>query len=230
MIAEDSGLLRGMLTELLTSRGVQVTGQATTKDELLRLVATDPPDVVILDIRLPPGHSDEGLRAAAEIRTTHPDVALLVLSHYAETSYAVRLLESAVSAVGYLVKDRVHYADHLIDTIHRVCAGDVVIDPDVVRRVMSRPREVDPLGQLTPRERLVLTYMAQGDSNTAIARRLCCTTKTVEGHATNISRKLGLPEAGDHGRSDVNLRVLAVLAYLRATGHETLTPGLRPPP
>src|SRR5262249_15105678 len=146
-----SGLLRGMLAELLVSRGFHITGQASTKDELLRLIHTDQPDVAILDIRLPPGHRDEGLHAAEEIRRGYPRAALLARSRYAEPSSAVRLLESASRAVGYLVKDRVHDLDHLVDSIARVIAGDVVIDPDVVRRVMSPRREVDPLGRLTPR-------------------------------------------------------------------------------
>jgi DNA-binding NarL/FixJ family response regulator len=217
ILAEDSGLLRNMLAEMLTDRGFAVVGQAETKPAVLHLVRAHLPDVVVLDIRLPPNQSDEGLQAADEIRRQYPEVGLLVLSHYAETAYAVRLLESAGSrAVGYLVKDRVPDVDFLVSSITRVAAGDVVIDPEVVARIMHRRRETDPLVSLTPRERLVLSYMAEGDSNAAIARRLRCGSKTVERHATYIARKLGLPEAGGQGRSDVNLRVLAVLTYLRA--------------
>jgi len=219
ILAEDSGLLRHMLVEMPTDRGFTVIGQAETKPELLHLVHADPPDVVILDIRLPSGQRDEGLQAADEIRRQYPGVGLLVLSHYGETAYAVRLLESAGSrAVGYLVKDRVPDIDYLANSIIRVAAGNVVIDPEVVARVMNRRRETELLGSLTPRERLVLSYMAEGNSSAAIARRLRCGSKTVERHATYIARKLGLPEAGEHGRSDVNPRVLAMLTYLRAGG------------
>jgi DNA-binding NarL/FixJ family response regulator len=200
VIAEDSGLLRQMLTETLTRRGFDVIAQAKALPELLGLVAADPPDVVVLDIRMPPTHRDEGLQAAEEIRARHPSVGLLVLSHYAETSYAVRLLELSSHAVGYLVKDRVQDADRLVE---------------VVQRVLSRPRVVDPLDRLTAVERQVLSLMAEGRSNTAIAQKLSYSVKTIEKRVTAISQKLGLPHPNDHDRSDVNVRVLAVLAYLR---------------
>ena len=215
MIAEDSGMLRELLVEMLTGRGFEVVGQAGTKEALLELVDAGPPDAVILDIRLPPGYSDEGLRAAEEIRARHPAVGLLVLSHYAETSCAVRLLEVARGGVGYLVKDRVDDVEHLVDALRRVIGGATVVDPEVVHRVMSRRREVDPLHRLTPQERLVLTHMAEGDSNSAIARRLRCSNKTVEKHVSTISRKLALPDISDDSRADVNVRVLAVITYLR---------------
>jgi DNA-binding NarL/FixJ family response regulator len=215
VIAEDSGLLRQMLTEILTSRGFDVIGQAESQPELLGLVMADPPDVVVLDIRMPPTHRDEGLRAAEEIHARYPSVGLLVLSHYAETSYAVRLLELSSYAVGYLVKDRVQDADRLVEALQRVAEGEVVIDPEVVQRVLFRPRVVDPLERLTPVEREVLALMAEGRSNTAIAQKLSYSVKTIEKRVTAISQKLGLPHPNDHDRSDVNVRVLAVLAYLR---------------
>ena len=219
VIAEDSGLLRQMLTELLTTRGFDVIGQAATVPEVLRLVAAEPPDVVILDIRMPPTYRDEGLQAAQQIHVCHPAVGLLVLSHYAETSYAVRLLELSSHAVGYLVKDRVQDADRLVDALHRVGAGEVVIDPEVVQRVLLRPRVVDPLERLSVVERQVLALMAEGRSNTAIAHKLSYSVKTVEKRVTAISQKLGLPHPDDHDRADVNLRVLAVLTYLRTVDH-----------
>jgi DNA-binding NarL/FixJ family response regulator len=215
MIAEDSGIFRELLAELLAARGFTVTGAVETKERLLELVAADPPDAVVLDIRLPPGRTDEGLQAAEEIRRSHPGVGLLVLSHYAETEYAVRLLEIGDRGVGYLVKDRVEDAGHLVDSLRRVIAGATVVDSEVVHRVMTRRREVDPLARLTPQERLVLSLMAQGDSNAAIARRLRCSPKTVEKHVGCIARKLALPAASDDARGDVNVRVLAVLTYLR---------------
>jgi DNA-binding NarL/FixJ family response regulator len=215
VIAEDSGLLRQMLAEMFASRGFKVIGQAATLPELLRLVATDPPDIVVLDIRMPPTHRDEGLQAAEEIRARHPSVGLLVLSHYAETSYAVRLLELSSAAVGYLVKDRVQDADRLVEAVYRVAAGEVVLDPEVVQRVLLRPRIADPLDRLSGVERQVLTLMAEGRSNTAIAQKLSYSVKTVEKRVTGISQKLNLPHPDDHDRSDVNVRVLAVLTYLR---------------
>ncbi len=215
MIAEDSGLLRQLLGELLTRHGLEVTGQAANGDDLLRLVEGAPPDVVVLDIRLPPSYRDEGLRAASEIRARHPQVGLLVLSHYAETSYAMRLLEGGARGVGYLVKDRVQDADRLVDAIRRVAAGEAAIDPEVVQRVMFRRRTADPLERLTLGERQVLGLIAEGWSNAAIADRLSCSLKTVEKRVTAITQKLDLPTSDDAGRSDINVRVLAVLTYLR---------------
>jgi DNA-binding NarL/FixJ family response regulator len=215
MIAEDSGLLRQMLAEMLTRRGFDVTGQARTKEELLTLVEAAPPDVVILDIRLPPGHRDEGLQAASEIRARHPGIGLLVLSHYAETSYAMRLLENGARGVGYLVKDRVQDSDRLVDAIRRVAAGETAIDPEVVERVMFRRRAVDPLERLTAGERTVLRLMAEGLSNAAIAERLSYSQKTVEKRITAITQKLDL-QGTPIARSDINIRVLTVLTYLRS--------------
>lgn len=217
MIAEDSGLLRQMLAEMLTRRGFDVTGQAQTKDELLHLVERIPPDVVILDIRLPPDHRDEGLQAASEIRARHPEVGLLVLSHYAETSYAMRLLGGGARGVGYLIKDRVQDSDRLIDAIRRVAAGETAIDPEVVERMMFRRRTVDPLDRLSTGERRVLGLMAEGLSNAAIAERVGYSLKTVEKRITAITHKLRLPHP-DISRSDINIRVLTVLTYLRSAG------------
>ncbi|MGJ5828474.1 response regulator transcription factor [Streptomyces ossamyceticus] len=217
VIAEDSGLLRHMLAETLTARGFTVIAQAGTLPEVLQAVAADPPDVAVLDIRMPPDHRDEGLRAAERIRADHPGTGLLVLSHYAETSYAMRLLKAADQAVGYLIKDRVRDADRLVDAIKRVASGEVVVDPEVVQRVLTRPRRTDPLAALVPVERQVLALMAEGHSNTSIASRLSYSLKTVEKRVTAISQKLGLPHPESHERAHVNLRVLAVLAYLRST-------------
>jgi DNA-binding NarL/FixJ family response regulator len=213
LIADDSGLLRQMLTETFTRRGFEVAGEAASLPELVRTVAADPPDVVVLDIRMPPEHRDEGLQAATWIRAHHPSTALLVLSHYAETSYAVRLLEIATRSVGYLVKDRVQDTDRLVDAVQRVAQGEVVIDTEVIQRVMHRHRTVDPLRDLTEGEKHVLALMAEGRSNNAIARHLNYSLKTVEKRITAISRKLGLPQ--DDERHDINVRVLAVLTYLR---------------
>ncbi|WP_245665968.1 response regulator transcription factor [Actinoplanes subtropicus] len=218
MIAEDSGLLRAMLMDLFTRHGIQVTGDAETKDGILTLIDLAPPDVAVLDIRLPPSHSDEGLQAAEAIRERHPDVGLLVLSHYAETSYAIRLLQNGSRGLGYLVKDRVQDTVGLIDAIRRVARGEVVIDPEVVQRVMYRRRTADPLERLTRAERTVLELMAEGLSNSAIAARLHYAEKTIEKRVTAINTKLGLPHSESNGRTDVNVRVLAVLTYLRRIG------------
>ncbi|HET8641742.1 MAG TPA: response regulator transcription factor [Pseudonocardiaceae bacterium] len=214
MIAEDSGLLRQMLADMLTRRGFDVTGQASTKEELLSLVEAAPPDVVILDIRLPPDHRDEGLQAASQLRARHPGIGLLILSHYAETAYAMRLLQNGARGVGYLVKDRVQDSDRLVDAIRRVAAGETAIDPEVVERVMFRRRTADPLERLTAGERQVLALMAEGLSNAAIAERLSYSLKTVEKRISAITHKLELQD-GAIGR-DTNLRVLTVLTYLRS--------------
>ncbi|WP_405151164.1 response regulator transcription factor [Sphaerisporangium sp. NBC_01403] len=214
MIAEDSGLFRQLLSEVLSENGLTVTGQAATVDELMRLVDAAPPDLVILDIRLPPGQRDEGLCAAEVLRARYPRTGLLVLSHYGETAYAMRLLSTAHHAVGYLIKDRVPDARALLDAIDRIAQGHVVIDPEVVGRLVKRRRTVDPLHRLTPGEREVLSLVAEGYSNVAIAGRLAYSVKTVEKRITAISHKLGL--ADNEGRADVNVRVLAVLTYLRS--------------
>jgi DNA-binding NarL/FixJ family response regulator len=214
VVAEDSGLLRQMLVQVLSSRGLTVIGEATTLPELLAVVDRDPPDVVVLDIRMPPSHQDEGLQAAELIRLRHPEVGLLVLTHYAETAYAVRLLNLTDRAVGYVVKDRVQDTDRLIEAIGRVAAGEVVIDPLVVRQVLDRPRLADPLERLSPAEAQVLALVAEGYSNSGIAQKLSYSVKTVEKRVTAIAQKLDLPSVND-GRSDLNVRVLAVLTFIR---------------
>jgi DNA-binding NarL/FixJ family response regulator len=219
VIAEDSGLLRQLLADLLESRGLQVSSQVATLPELLRVVGAAPPDLVVLDIRMPPDHRDEGLVAAERIRADWPQIGLLVLSHYAETSYAVRLLELLPGGgVGYLVKDRVQDGMRLVEAIHRVADGEVVIDPEVVQRVLRRPRVSDPLERLSVAERQVLALMAEGLSNSAIAQRLNYSVKTVEKRVTPLSQKLGVPDPESRDRAGVNLRVLAVLRYLRSAG------------
>jgi len=218
VIAEDSGLLRTLLTGLLTSRGIDVVGETATGVESLRVLDTHPADVVVLDIRMPPAFSDEGLRAAEAIRARHPSVALLILSHYAETTYARRLLEFANRAVGYLIKDRVQDSDRLIESLHRVVAGEVVIDPEIVQQVLLRPRAANPLQRLSGGELRVLALMAEGRSNNAIARELNFVAGTVEKRITAIGQKLGLPHVDDPERTGVNIRVLAVLTYLRNAG------------
>lgn len=219
VIAEDSGLLRELLVRLLTENDMVVCGQASSLPELLAIVAADPPDLVISDIRMPPAFRDEGIEAAARIRAQHPEAGLLILTHYPEAAYAVRLLKIADHAVGYMVKDRVQDTARFLEAARRVAAGETVIDSQVVQEVFRRPRLADPLDQLAPSERQILALIAEGHSNTAIATRLSYSVKTVEKRVTSIGQALGLPSMEDDGRSDVNLRVLAVLAYLRQTQH-----------
>ncbi|GIE76338.1 DNA-binding response regulator [Actinoplanes philippinensis] len=217
VIAEDSGLLRELLVRLLTEHGMVVCGQASSLPELLATVAADPPDLVVSDIRMPPTFRDEGIEAAAQIRARHPATGLLILTHYPEAAYAVRLLEIADRAVGYIVKDRVQDTARFLEAARRVAAGETVIDSQVVQEMFHRPRPADPLDRLAPSERRILALIAEGHSNSAIATRLSYSVKTVEKRVTSIGQALGLPSVEDDGRSDVNLRVLAVLAYLRQT-------------
>ena len=216
VIGEDSGLLRAMLLSTLAGYGLDVVGAAGDLPSLLRTVEDTDPDLVILDIRMPPGYSDEGLQAAERIHAGHPAAGLLVLSQYAETGYAQRLLELRARALGYLVKDRVQDADRLVEAITRVGAGEVVVDPEVIHQVLRRPRVDDPLEPLTRSERDVLALLAEGYSNSAISRKLSYSGKTVEKRITAIAQKLGLPQVLDVDRADVNIRVLAVLTYLRS--------------
>ena len=213
VVVEDSGLLRRMLVQLLTRHGIEVVGEAVSRDEAVTVVAATVPDLVVLDIRLPPGYADDGLQAARIIRSRWPQIGLLVLSHYLETAYAERLLEEVPGRVGYLVKDRVQDDERLLDAIRRVAAGDVVIDPELVQRMMQRQRRHNPLDQLTEQERATLALMAEGYSNAAIAEHLFCSVKTVEKRVGAISDKLGLPDGRERG--EINLRVLATLTYLR---------------
>ena len=212
VIADDEVLLRDGLDRLLTEAGFDVVGKAGTAGELRREVELARPDVAIVDIKMPPTHTDEGLVAAREIRASHPDVGVLVLSHYLESHYAIRLLEQHPGGVGYLLKERVSSVGVLADALARVHEGECVVDPTIVSRLLRRARPARPLGQLTDREREVLALMAEGRSNKGICERLFLGPKTVEGHVRNIFTKLGLGESADDHR-----RVLAVLSYLRST-------------
>lgn len=209
VIAEDSVLLREGLAEILARRDHQVVAAVGDAQGLLTSVHAQAPDVAIVDVRLPPGYQDEGLQAALKLRSDHPEVGILVLSQYVEPTYATELLEVATSGLGYLLKDRVGDVLDFLDTLERVGAGGVVIDPEVVRQLLARGTR-DPLDELTAREREVLALMAEGRSNGAIARSLVVTEAAVAKHIGNIFGKLGLEPAEDNHR-----RALAVLAYLR---------------
>jgi DNA-binding NarL/FixJ family response regulator len=211
VLADDAILLREALAGALAAAGFQVIGQAADVQGLIALVEREQPDVVIVDVRMPPSHTTEGLEAARQIRSTHPRIAILVLSQYVETRYALDLLREDPAGIGYLLKDRVTRVADLADAVRRVAGGGSVIDPEVVARLLGRPRAHSPLDELTSREREILGLMAEGRSNQAIADRLVVELKTVEGHVRAIFSKLQLePTAEDHRR------VLAVLAYLRS--------------
>jgi DNA-binding NarL/FixJ family response regulator len=210
VIADDEVLLREGLDRLLTEAGFEVVGKAATPDELRRRVELDRPDVAIVDIKMPPTHTDEGLVAAEEIRRLDPSVGVLVLSHYLESRYAMRLLQQHPGRVGYLLKERISDIAVLTDAIRRVAEGECVIDPTIVARLLGRQRHSGPLTQLTDRERDVLTLMAEGHSNQGICDKLVLSPKTVEAHISQIFSKLGLRDAPGYHR-----RVLAVLTFLR---------------
>jgi DNA-binding NarL/FixJ family response regulator len=212
VIADDEVLLREGLERLLTEAGFAVVGKAATPDELLRRVELTRPDVAIVDIKMPPTHTDEGLVAAQEIRGSHPGVGVLVLSHYLESRYATRLLQQHPGGVGYLLKERVSDVAVLTDALRRIHEGECVLDPTIVARLLKRPRPGGPLTDLSERERQVLALMAEGRSNRGICDRLFLSPKTVEAHVNRVFVKLGLEESPDDQR-----RVLAVLAYLRAS-------------
>jgi DNA-binding NarL/FixJ family response regulator len=204
-------LTREGIVRLLRDAGIEVVAEAEDADALLRHVDSDRPDVAIVDIRMPPTHTDEGLVAVRAIRADHPEVGALLLSQYVEPSYAMRLLEDQPERVGYLLKDRVQDIAVVVDALRRIVDGETVIDPTIVTRLLGRRRREDPVERLTGREREVLGLIAEGMSNKAIAARLFVTERTVEAHVTQIFQKLGLPESPDQHR-----RVLAVLAFLRA--------------
>jgi DNA-binding NarL/FixJ family response regulator len=212
-IAEDSGLFRSSLVLLLRSLGTEVTASVASGAELLAAIRAGPPEAVILDIRMPPSFTDEGIRAAREVRGLHPDVGILVLSTYAETSYASQLLETVRSGVGYLLKDNVTDADALMESLARVAAGETVVDPAIVRRLLERNRRPNVMDTLNERELTVLRHMAEGRSNLGIANALFLSARTVETHVTNVFTKLGLTPSDTE-----NNRVRAVLAFLRAAG------------
>jgi DNA-binding NarL/FixJ family response regulator len=211
VICDDSVLLREGLARLLQDAGFDVVGQAGNAEDLMRKVRFDHPDVAIVDIRMPPTHTDEGLRAAQEIRTQHPDVGVLVLSQYVEPGYALELLADSAEGVGYLLKDRVSDVDDFAAAVRRVGEGGSALDPAVVSQLVGRRRRHDPIEDLTPREREVLELMAEGRSNAAIGEKLVITPRAVEKHVTSIFAKLGLNATAEDHR-----RVLAVLAFLRA--------------
>jgi DNA-binding NarL/FixJ family response regulator len=210
VIAEDSVLLREGIARLLEDAGFDVVGQAGDADELLLKVRSYSPQVAIVDIRMPPSHTDEGLRAAREIREKYPGTGVLVLSQYVEPEYALDLLSESAEGVGYLLKDRVGDVGEFAAAVRRVGEGGSALDPAVVALLVGRSRQDDPIARLTPREREVLEQMAEGRSNQAISQRLVVTERAVEKHVTSIFGKLQLPaDAADHRR------VLAVLTYLR---------------
>ncbi|MFF0086870.1 response regulator [Streptomyces canus] len=211
VIAEDNALLREGLVLLLTSSGHEVVAVVGTGPEILPAVLEQRPDVAVLDVRMPPGFRDEGLRAALEARERIPGLPVLVLSQYVEESYAAELLGGGSSGVGYLLKDRVGRVDEFLDALERVAAGGTALDPEVVTELLTRRRDT-PLGSLTPREREVLKLMAEGHDNTTIAKTLVVTERAVSKHIGNVFLKLGLPPSDSGHR-----RVLAVLAYLAHT-------------
>jgi serine/threonine-protein kinase len=212
VVADDQLLTREGIVHLLAQNEIDVVAQAEDAEGLLRHVRLSRPDVAVVDIRMPPTHTDEGLSAAQEIRHEYPDVGVLVLSQYVEPSYAMRLLEEHPEGVGYLLKERVYDVALLIDALRRIADRETVIDPTIVSMLVGRRRREDPLAELTPREKEVLSLLAEGLSNRALASRLFVTERTVEAHVQQIFLKLGLDTHPDSHR-----RVLAVLAYLRST-------------
>ncbi len=211
VIAEDSVLLRAGLERLLADAGHVVVAAVGTGEELVAAVDAERPDLALVDVRMPPTHTDEGVRAALAVRRRHPEVTILVLSQYVEERYATELLASDTSGIGYLLKERVADVRDFVDAIARVGSGGTVLDPEVVAQLLARTRRRDPLASLTPRELEVLGFMAEGRSNAAIAALLVVSDGAVEKHVSNIFAKLDLPaSATDHRR------VLAVLRYLEA--------------
>jgi len=213
VLADDEALLREGLARLLTEAGFEVVGTAGDATELLRLVDVRRPQLVVVDITMPPDHSEEGLVAAQEIRHRFPGIGVLVLSHYLESRYAMSLVEELPERSGYLLKDRVSDIGVLTDALRRIADGECVIDPTIVTRLIRHRRNVGPLSRLTDREREVLELMAEGHSNSGVCERLVLSPKTVEGHVNNIFRKLDIGDAPTSHR-----RVVAVLTFLRARG------------
>jgi DNA-binding NarL/FixJ family response regulator len=211
VIAEDSALLREGLARILAEGDFEVAGQCANADELRDVVRRRRPNVAVVDVRMPPTHTDEGARAARELREEYPEMGVLLLSQVVEAAHALALFSERPEGFGYLLKDRVLEIDDFLEAVRRVGRGGTAIDPDVIAQLLGRPREDDPLSELTPREREVLALMAEGLSNRGICGRLFLSPKTVEAHVKNIFMKLGLMPAPDDHR-----RVLAVLAFLRS--------------
>ena len=209
VIAEDAAVIRAGLAEILTDRGHQIVAAVGDAEALKDAVAAHQPDIAIVDVRMPPSHTDEGLRAAITIRRDHPSVGILVFSQYIETRYAADLLATGSGGVGYLLKDRVANVAEFTDAITRIAAGGTALDPEVVTGLLNASRHASTLGTLTAREHDVLALMAEGRSNSAIADRIIVSERAVEKHISNIFTKLGLPPSDSDPR-----RVLAVLAYL----------------
>jgi len=210
VIAEDSVLLREGVSRLLTDHGIEVVGSCETTDRLLALVEEHEPDIAIVDIRLPPTHTDEGLKAALALRAGHPALGILVLSQYVEVGLAMQLLADSADSTGYLLKDRISNVTDFVDAVHRVANGGSAIDPMIVSALIAKQRKQDPLGRLTPREREVLALMAEGRSNQGIADVLVITLRAVEKYVSSIFAKLDMPSTSGDSK-----RVLAVLLYLR---------------
>jgi DNA-binding NarL/FixJ family response regulator len=213
-IAEDSVLLREGIARILTAEGIEVVAECGDADELIRKLSSHELDLVVLDIRLPPTHSDEGLRAALQIQKSHPDVGVLVLSQYVEVGLAMQLLADSAEGVGYLLKDRISEASDFVAAVRRVADGGSAVDPIIVSTLLSKRRRDDPIEGLTPREREVLELMATGSSNQGIADELVITLRAVEKYVSSIFSKLNLPSTGTESR-----RVLAVLLALGDEGH-----------
>jgi DNA-binding NarL/FixJ family response regulator len=213
-IAEDSVLLREGIARILTAEGIEVVAECGDADELIRKLSSHELDLVVLDIRLPPTHSDEGLQAALQIRKSHPDIGVLVLSQYVEVGLAMQLLADSAEGVGYLLKDRISEASDFVAAVRRVADGGSAVDPIIVSTLLSKQRRDDPIEGLTPREREVLELMATGSSNQGIADELVITLRAVEKYVSSIFSKLNLPSTGTESR-----RVLAVLLALGDEGH-----------
>jgi DNA-binding NarL/FixJ family response regulator len=212
VVADDVMLTRAGIARVLAAAGVEVVGEAGDVDALMRLVATARPDCAIIDIRMPPTNTDEGIVAAQRIRELHPEIGVLVLSQHVEPGFALRLLEDHPERSGYLLKDRVTEPATLVDALRRLADGETVVDPAIVSRLLARRRETDPLDELSDREREVLTLVAEGLSNSEIGRRLYITERTVEAHVKQVFLKLKIGQA-----AETNRRVLAVLAFLRSS-------------
>jgi DNA-binding NarL/FixJ family response regulator len=220
ILTDDAVVVREGLARLLAEQGVDVLAQAGTADELLRLVAIDPPDVAVIDIRMPPTYTNEGLRAAQQIRDTYPRVGTLVLSQYVDIDYALKLVTATSARIGYLLKDRIGDVAEFVAALERVAAGGTVIEPSLVEELVEAPTARSPLTQLTTREREVFALVAQGKTDRGVAEQLFVTRKTVEAHVRSILAKLDLPaDAGE------NRRVHAALAFLRLTGSRDLRSG-----